>query len=144
MGKLVHARRIAIVGLSPDPARDSYVVAAYLQLVGKEIIPVNPNVKEVLGQKAYASLAEIPGKVDLVDVFRRSEFCPDITRQAIAIGSPGVWLQLGVSSAESRKLASEAGLWFVEDRCLLIEHRRAGLALEIPVQGHDVIMHEGI
>lgn len=142
VGKLVNARRIAVVGLSPDPARDSYVVAAYLQLVGKEIIPVNPNVREVLGLKAYPSLADIPGKVDLVDVFRRAEFCPEVTRQAIAIGAPAVWLQLGIVSPESRKLASEAGLWYVEDRCILIEHRRSGLALDIPVQKHGILRHE--
>lgn len=126
VGKLINARRIAVVGLSPDPSRDSYHVAAYLLSVGKEVIPVNPNVSEVQGLKAYPTLRDIPGKVDLVDVFRRSEACPDVAREAVSIGAKGLWLQLGVASPEARRIASEGGLWYVEDRCILIEHRRVG------------------
>ena len=126
IGKLVKAKRIAIVGLSDNPNRPSYGVAAYLQSIGKDIIPVNPTIKETLGVKAVASLRDIEGPVDLVDVFRRPEACAEVVRQAVAIGAKGVWLQAGIRSKEARQIAADAGMDYVESRCLMVEHRMAG------------------
>ncbi len=124
ISRLVNAKRIAVVGLSDDPTRVSYAIAAYLQGVGKMIIPVNPNVREVLGVKAVASLAEIEGPVDLVDVFRRAEACEAIAREAVAIGAKGIWLQSGIVSPEARNIALKSAVDYVENRCLMVEHRR--------------------
>lgn len=129
ISKLIGARRVAVVGLSDDPSKASHEVAAYLQSVGTVVVPVNPTLagREVLGERAYASLAEVPGEIDLVDVFRRAEFCPDVAREAVARGVGGIWLQLGIRSPEARKIAEDAGVAYVEDRCLLVEHsRRSG------------------
>jgi predicted CoA-binding protein len=120
--RMLAGRRIAVVGLSDDPGRPSYDVARYLQSVGKEIIPVNPNHAKLLGLKCYASLAAVPGPVDVVDVFRRPEFCAGVVREAIAAGAKGVWLQSGIVSDEAERLAAEAGIDFVQDRCLKVEH----------------------
>ena len=109
-------RTIAVVGLSPDPGRPSYGVARYLQRHGFRIIPVNPNVKEVLGEKAYPDLVSIPEPVDTVDIFRRSEDVPPIVEEAIKIKAKAVWLQEGVISEEAAKRAKESGLLFVMDR----------------------------
>lgn len=125
--RLLRAERIAVVGLSDNPARASYAVAKYLLSVGKEIIPVNPTHASVLGRPCFPSLEAISGAVDLVDVFRRPEFCPDLVRSAIKIGAGGVWLQSGIVSTESRRLAREANLPYVEDRCLMVEHLRTKL-----------------
>ena len=115
---------IAVVGLSSSPRRPSYEVAEYMQRAGYRIIPVNPQETEVLGEKAYASLELIPGPVDCVDVFRRPEFVPAIAASAIAIGAKALWLQLGIRDEAACEQARQAGLRVVEDRCLLIEHRR--------------------
>jgi predicted CoA-binding protein len=122
--RMLRFKRIAIVGLSDDPMRPSYEIASYLQMHGYEIVPVNPNCRNVLGQKSAASLAEIEGKIDLVNVFRRSEFCEQVTKEAIAAGAGGVWLQLGIQSAAAAKLAREAGIDFAENCCIKIEHMR--------------------
>lgn len=124
VGKLVRARRIAVVGLSDNPDRDSYHVARYLLSVGRQVVPVNPNLEQVLGLRCYRSLAEVPGKIDLVDVFRRPEACAGVAHDAVQIGAEGLWLQLGVISPEARRIAAGGALWFVEDRCLMVEHRR--------------------
>lgn len=126
IARLVQAKRIAIVGLSDDPSRASFGVAEYLISVGKEIIPVNPSVDEVLGIKAVASLSKIKGPVDLVNVFRRPEYCANVAREAVAIGAKGIWLQSGISSPEARRIAAEAGMDYVESRCLMVEHRIHG------------------
>ena len=118
------ARTIAVVGLSSSRGRASYGVAQYLQSVGYRIIPVNPNETEVLGEKAYATLEDIPEKVDIVNVFRRSEFVPDVTDAAIRIGARALWLQEGVVHEEAAAKAREAGLLVVMDRCSLKEHLR--------------------
>src|SRR5438874_5154602 len=89
--RMLAARRIAVVGLSDDPSRPSYDVASYLRSVGKEILPVNPNHKTVMGLTCYPSLAAVPGPIDVVDVFRRPEFCADVTRDAVEVGAKGVW-----------------------------------------------------
>ena len=121
---LLAARRIAVVGLTDNPARPSHYVSDYMLSQGKQIVPVNPKHSTVLGQKCYASLRDVPGPIDLVNVFRRPEFCADIVRDAIAIGAKGVWLQAGIVSAEAKQLAREAGILFVQNRCLMVEHRR--------------------
>lgn len=121
---LEDAKRIAVVGLSNKPERDSYQVAKYLQEQGYEIIPVNPTVDEVLGRKAVASLKEIEGEVDIVDVFRRSEEVPAVVDDAIAIGAKAIWLQLGVIHEEAAQKAADHGLDVIMDRCIKVEHAR--------------------
>ena len=118
------AKTIAVVGLSGNPARDSYQVAAYLQENGYRVIPVNPGVVEVLGERAYASLLEVPDRVDIVDVFRRPEEAMPAVEQAVKIGVRAVWLQVGVVNQEAAAVASRAGLLVVMDRCIKREHRR--------------------
>jgi predicted CoA-binding protein len=117
-------RTIAVVGLSANWYRPSYFAAKYLQDHGYRIIPVNPSYDSVLGEKCYKSLADIPGKVDVVDCFRRSEDIPALAGEAIAIGAKVLWMQLGVTSGEARRIAEAAGLEVVEDRCMKIEHGR--------------------
>jgi uncharacterized protein len=120
-------RTIAVVGLSPNPQRASFDVSRYMQAAGYRIIPVNPNATEVLGEKAYASLLDAAKaeKIDLVNCFRRSEDIPPIAEDALAIGAPALWMQLGISHAETAAKLRAAGLTVVEDRCLKIEHRMA-------------------
>lgn len=124
--RMLAGRRIAVVGLSEDPSRASYGVASYLESVGKEIVPVNPNHRRVLGRACYASLEDVPGPIDVVDVFRRPEFCADVVRSAVAIGAKGVWLQSGIVSPEADRIAREAGIDFVQDRCMKIDHMFGG------------------
>ncbi|MBS0169629.1 MAG: CoA-binding protein [Nitrospira sp.] len=121
---LVDCRRIAVVGLSSNPARPSYRVAAYMQQQGKEVIPVNPREADVLGQPAYPSLSAVPGTVDLVTIFRRSEEAGAIVDEAIHLNAKAVWLQEGVIDHAAALRASEAGLEVVMDRCWLKEHGR--------------------
>jgi predicted CoA-binding protein len=123
--RLLRAQRIAVVGLSDDPSRPSYGVAAYLIDAGRDVIPVNPNHATVLGRECYARLEDVPGPIDLVDVFRRPEYCAEVARSAVAVGAKGVWLQSGIRSVEARRIAEQAGVDYVEDRCLMVEHRRA-------------------
>lgn len=121
---LSRSRVIAVVGLSSKSHRPSYGVARYLQSVGYRVIPVNPNEVEVLGAKCYARLEDVPLKVDIVDVFRRSEFVPAVVESAIAIGARSVWLQEGVVHEAAAARARSAGLAVVMDRCLLKEHSK--------------------
>ncbi|CAG1006644.1 putative protein YccU [Burkholderiales bacterium] len=121
---LAQTRTIAVVGLSPNPLRPSHGVAAYLQRAGYRVIPVNPACTEVLGERCYASLRDIPEKVDIVDCFRRSEEILPLAREAIAIGAKALWMQLGVQHDEAAALARAAGLTVVCNRCLKIEHAR--------------------
>lgn len=121
---LAQTRTIAVVGLSPNPLRPSHGVAAYLQRAGYRIIPVNPTCAEVLGERCFASLRDIPEKVDIVDCFRRSEEILPLARDAIAIGAKALWMQLGVQHDEAAALARAAGLTVVSNRCLKIEHAR--------------------
>jgi len=118
------AKTIAVVGLSSDPLKPSYEVSAYMQRQGYRIIPVNPKETEILGEKCYPDLESVPEPVDLVNVFRRPQQSPEVVKSAIAIGAKAVWLQLGIASEEARTLAEQAGLPYVEDRCVLIEHRK--------------------
>ena len=116
------AKTIAVVGVSDNPMRPSYGVAAYLQHHGYRIIPVNPSVESVLGEKSYASLLEVPEKVDIVDIFRRSENVPPIVDQAIQLKVPVIWMQETVVHEEAAKKAREKGIVVVMDRCILKEH----------------------
>jgi uncharacterized protein len=119
---LTSARTIAVVGLSPDPLRPSHSVARYLQRVGYRIIPVNPNVDQVLGERAYRSLRQIPHPVDVVDVFRRSAFVGPIVDDAIAIRAGAVWLQDGVVDEDAAARARASGLDVVMDDCMMRRH----------------------
>jgi uncharacterized protein len=119
---LREAKTIAVVGLSSKPWRSSYGIAEYLQKHGYRVIPVNPLENEVLGQKSYASLKDIPEHIDIVNVFRRSEFVPAIADEAIEIRARALWLQLGVVDEEAARRASAAGLAVVMDRCISVDH----------------------
>lgn len=118
------ARTIAVVGLSSKRYRPSHGVAEYMQSSGYRIIPVNPFETEVLGEQAYPELDRVPGTVDIVDIFRRSEFVPEIVEAAIRIGARAIWMQEGVIHEEAAVKARAAGLEVVMDRCILKEHRR--------------------
>jgi len=117
-------RTIAVVGLSSNPSRPSYGVTEYMQSTGYRIIPVNPNETEVLGEKSYARLEDVPEKIGIVDVFRRSERVPPVVESAIRVGAKVVWMQLGVENTAAAERARAAGLIVVEDACILVEHRR--------------------
>lgn len=121
---LLIAKTIAIVGLSDKPDRDSYRVAEYLQNHGYRIIPVNPTVANVLGEKSYASVAAIPEPVDVVDIFRKPDAVGPIVAEAIAAGAKVVWMQLGAVNEAAAQAARAAGLQVVMDRCMKVEHQR--------------------
>jgi len=117
-------KNVAVVGLSPDAGKASHEVAHYLKRAGYRIIPVNPACREVLGETCYPTLAEVPDPVEIVDIFRRSEFVPEIVDQAIAKGAKVIWMQEGVVNQEAADKACAAGLAVVMDRCLLKEHHK--------------------
>jgi predicted CoA-binding protein len=121
---LSNGKTIAVVGLSSRRSRPSYGVAEYLQSEGFRIIPVNPNETEILGEKCYATLEEIPSPVDIVDIFRRSDSVMEVVESAIRIGAKGVWMQEGVVNPEAAEKARAAGLEVVMDHCILKEHRK--------------------
>lgn len=121
---LGECRTIAVVGLSSSFARPSHSVAAYMQRAGYRVIPVNPNESQVLGEKSYESLTDVPDRIDLVDIFRRSEEAGAAVDQAIAVGAKAVWLQEGVIDHEAARRALDAGLLVVMDRCWLKDHVR--------------------
>jgi uncharacterized protein len=120
---LRNSKTIAVVGLSDNPLRPSHGVAAYMQAQGYRIIPVNPRIRESLGEKAYGSLREVPEKIDIVNIFRRPEFVEEIVDQAIRLKVPAVWMQEEVIHEAAARKAREAGLFVVMDRCILLEHR---------------------
>ena len=124
LATLLAARTIAIVGLSKDPLRPSYFIGFYLKRHGYRIVPVNPREPEVVGEKSYPSLKDIPFPVDVVDVFRRPDAVPEIARDAVAIGAKALWLQFGVISPEGARIAEDGGLTVVMDRCMKVEHAR--------------------
>ncbi|MGA9564038.1 MAG: CoA-binding protein [Candidatus Korobacteraceae bacterium] len=121
---LKSAKTIAVVGLSDSPFRTSYGVSGYMQSQGYRIIPVNPEIRESLGEKAYPTLSEVPEKIDIVNVFRRPEFVPDVVDEAIRLKVPAIWMQEGVVHEEAAAKARAAGIFVVMDRCILKEHRR--------------------
>ncbi|HXZ28822.1 MAG TPA: CoA-binding protein [Terriglobales bacterium] len=120
---LKRAKTIAVVGLSSSPLRPSYGVAAYLQQQGYRIIPVNPNIRGALGEKAWPSLGDAPEKIDIVNVFRRPQFVPEVVDAAIRLQVPCVWMQEDVVHDEAAEKARRAGIFVVMDRCILKEHR---------------------
>ena len=124
---LRETKTIAVVGLSSDAMRPSFGIAQALQHYGYRIIPVNPRETEVLGEKSYASLNEIPVPVDLVNVFRRPEQTPAVARDAVAIGAKALWLQSGIENDEAEAIAVAGGLDYQSDRCIMVEHRKLGL-----------------
>lgn len=121
---LEHARTVAVVGLSNNPARASFEVADYLAKQGYRILPVNPSIDQALGVRAYKSLRDITEHVDVVDIFRRPEEVGPIVQDAVAIGAQVVWMQLGITNAEAADSARDAGLQVVMDHCMMVEHRR--------------------
>lgn len=123
---LKQSKTVAVVGLSPDPSATSHQIGAYLQGAGYRIFPVHPAAGDVLGEKAYPSLAALPGPVDIVDVFRRSEHIAGVANEVAALPwKPRLlFVQLGISSAEAAEISAKAGIPYVEDRCIKIEHRR--------------------
>jgi uncharacterized protein len=120
---LRRAKTIAVVGLSPDPMRPSHGVSAYMQSHGYRIVPVNPRITECLGEKAYASLIDVPEKIDIVNIFRRSEFVEEIVDQSIQRKVPAIWMQEDVIHEHAAEKARKAGIFVVMDRCILKEHR---------------------
>jgi predicted CoA-binding protein len=118
---------ITVVGASAWQSKAAHSVPAHMQRLGWRIIPVNPHASQILGERVYRTLADVPEQVGLVDVFRPSEETAGIARQAVAAGATALWLQLGIASAGARAIAENAGLLYVEDRCLVIEQRRLGL-----------------
>ncbi len=117
-------KNIAIVGISPKEDRPSYDVAKYLKQNGYNIIPIRPATKEILGKKCYKSLEEVKEPVDIVDVFRRSEYCVEIAKHAVKIGAKALWLQEGIYSEEAKRIAENAGIVVIMDRCLKKAHRK--------------------
>jgi hypothetical protein len=133
---LSSSRTVAVVGLSPDPERDSHRVARYLAEAGYRIVPVNPRLAEVLGERSYASVDQIPGEVDLVVVFRRSEDVPEVAEAALKKRPRAFWMQLGIRSPEAASRLRAAGIRVVEDRCAMVEHRsRLRRAGGVPQEG---------
>lgn len=120
---LQRSKTIAVVGLSRDPLRPSHGVTAYMQTHGYRIIPVNPKIEECLGERAYASLLEVPEKIDIVNIFRRPEFVEAIVDQAIRLEVPAIWMQEGVVHEKAAEKARQAGVFVVMDQCILKEHR---------------------
>jgi predicted CoA-binding protein len=123
------SKTIAVVGLSSNPMRPSYGVTEYMQSSGYRIIPVNPNETEVLGEKCYFRLEDVPCKIDIVDIFRRAEVVVPAVESAIRIGTKVVWMQLGIENQEAAEKACAAGLIAIEDACILVEHRKRAIAL---------------
>lgn len=120
---LQRAQTIAVVGLSDNPLRPSHGVSAYMQTQGYTIIPVNPNIRESLGESSYPALADVPEKIDIVNVFRRSEYVGEIVEQAIALKIPVLWMQEEVINEKAAEKARKAGMFVVMDQCILKEHK---------------------
>ncbi|MGO9648499.1 MAG: CoA-binding protein [Terriglobales bacterium] len=120
---LKHAKTIAVVGLSNSPLRPSHGVSAYMQTQGYRIIPVNPEIKGALGEKAYPSLRDVPEKIDIVNIFRRPEFVGEVVDQAIQLKIPAIWMQEEVINEAAAEKARKAGIFVVMDRCILKEHK---------------------
>jgi predicted CoA-binding protein len=120
---LKRAKTIAVVGLSNSPLRPSHGVSAYMQTNGYRIIPVNPNIKGALGEKAYASLLEVPEKIDIVNIFRRPEFVEEVVDQAIHLKVPTIWMQEEVINEKAAAKARKAGIFVIMDSCILKEHK---------------------
>lgn len=123
---------IVVVGANSNPSRPSHYVSDYMRSQGYRIIPVNPDEEEVFGERCYPDLASVPEPVEFVNVFRRPQFCPAVARDAVAAGAKAIWLQSGIWSDEARQIAEAAGLTFVQDRCVMVEHQRNGVGRRAP------------
>ncbi|MBS1799231.1 MAG: CoA-binding protein [Acidobacteria bacterium] len=120
-------RTIAVVGMTDNPGKPSHYVPAYMQQHGYRIIPVNPQIERALGESAYASLADLPIKPDVVNVFRLPQFIPGIVDEMLKLGLKNIWVQLGIINPEAAKYAENNGINVVMDRCIMVEHRHSGL-----------------
>lgn len=125
-------KRIAVVGCSATPGKDAHEIPRRMLEMGYDVVPVNPNATEIFGRKTYASLADVPGPIDLVNVFRPSEATPPVARDAVAVGAKALWLQTGIASAEAERIAKAGGLRYVEDSCVMVLARRLRW-----LDGHD-------
>ncbi len=123
VAQMLQATTIAVVGLSEDPGKPSHYVSAYMQSVGKRILPVNPALERVLGEQAYASLRDLPAPPDLVNVFRLPKAIPAIVDEMIELGLTALWVQLGIRNTEAASRAEAHGIRVVMDRCIMVEHR---------------------
>lgn len=121
---LAGARRIAVVGMSKNPGKDAHRIPRYLIEAGYDVVPVNPTADEILGLKSYRSLREVPGPIDIVDVFRPSGDVPPVVEDAVAVQARAVWMQTGIRNEAAAERARRAGLAVVQDRCMMVEHRR--------------------
>ncbi|GAA3430607.1 CoA-binding protein [Kutzneria kofuensis] len=124
---LTSAKTIAVVGLSTQPWKAAHSVPAALKAAGYKVIPVHPSATEILGEKAYRSLLDIPEKIDIVDVFRPADEAPAIAEQAVQVKAGALWLQLGIANPQAREIAEAAGMTYVEDRCIAVERSMLGL-----------------
>ncbi len=118
------SKTIAVVGMSTNPSKKAHQIPKYLKEVGYKVIPVNPTADEILGEKAYKSLEEIPEPVDIVDIFRPSEDTPAVVESAVKLSPKLIWLQLGISNEESRKIAIDHKIPYIENKCLMVEHKK--------------------
>ncbi len=118
---MLQAKRIAVVGMTPQPTRAGHYVPAFLRSRGREIVPVTPTYTEVDGLKSYPTLRDVPGHIDVVLVFRRPEFCPQIAEEAAEVHASGLWLQSGIFNQEAKRIAEQAGMNFVQGRCMMVE-----------------------
>jgi uncharacterized protein len=123
---LANAKTIAVIGLSENPGKASHYVSLYMQQQGYKIYPINPAIAEVLGEKSYASLADLPVKPDIVNVFRLPKFIPAIVDEMLALGLKNLWVQLGIVNEEAAAKAEAGGIRVVMDHCIMVEHRRNG------------------
>ena len=121
---LKESKTIAVVGMSKNPEKTAHRIPKYLKEVGYRVIPVNPTAEEILGEKSYKSLEEIPEQVDVVDVFRPSEFTPEVVKSAVKLNPKLIWLQLGISNEQSKTIAKDSSIPYVENKCLMVEHRK--------------------
>jgi predicted CoA-binding protein len=121
---LLKYKTVAVIGMSKNPEKDAFLIPAYLKKLGYKVIPVNPSANEILGEKAYPKLSEIPGDVDIVDVFRPSEDVPNYVDEVIAKNPKVFWLQLGIENKQAEEKVAAAGIKVVFDRCMMAEHRR--------------------
>ncbi|MFQ5921181.1 MAG: CoA-binding protein [Nitrososphaerales archaeon] len=124
IGDILSKKRIAVVGMSKDPSKDAHLIPKYLIENGYDVVPVNPTAEEILGRKSYKSLLDVPGSIEIVDVFRPSEHVPPVVKDAIAKGAQVVWMQLGIANDEATKQAKEHGIKVVYNRCIMQEHMK--------------------
>lgn len=142
-GILERSQTVGTVGASTDLSKPAGGVPRYLKAIGFQVIPVNPNASEIFGERAYASLLDVEEPVDVVQVFRPPNEAPDIARQAVQIGARVLWLQLGISSGEARRIAEDAGLDYVEDTCMEQQSRRFGIHKKLTGWGHRDVRQPG-